>query len=117
MEDAIITATAFAGVALVFKVIADATIRHKLINKDLVNENVKHLFVRPRGDYVLSNLKWGLVLIGIGLAIVIPRFFPYYVRTETMFGLMFLFAGIGFLVYYGVAKGKIEEDKDYPDKP
>jgi hypothetical protein len=105
MEDVLMAVAVFSGIALVFKVIADATIRHKLINKGAVDENIKHLFTRHSSEYMLSNLKWGMVLIGLGLAMVVPQFLPYYVRTDTMIGLMFLFAGLGFFLYYFIAKG------------
>lgn len=111
MEDAIIVAAVFSGIALVFKIIADAITRNKLINKGMVDENIKYLFTKNVDLQPVSNIKWGLVLVGLGLAILIKQFAPFYLRDESVLGLMFLFAGIAFLIYYWVAKGKINEMK------
>ena len=111
MEDAIIVAAVFSGIALVFKIIADAITRNKLINKGMVDENIKYLFTKNVDLHPVSNIKWGLVLVGLGLAILIKQFAPFYLRDDSVLGLMFLFAGIAFLVYYWVAKSKINEMK------
>ncbi len=106
MYDVLMAVAVFSGIALVFKVIADAITRNKLINKGLVDENVKFLFHRSFDSHPVSNIKWGLVLVGLGLALLIKQFAPFYMRDESVLGLMFLFAGIAFLVYYGVSKNR-----------
>ena len=100
------TAIVFAGIALIFKIIADSITRNKLINKGLVDENIKFLFSNYGKPNLLSNVKWGMVLIGIGAALFIREFSR--ITDETMLGLMFLFGGIAFLIYYGIAKNKID---------
>ncbi|UCE23548.1 MAG: hypothetical protein JSU74_09620 [Candidatus Zixiibacteriota bacterium] len=112
MWDAVITAVVFVGLTAIFKVFADAVIRGKLINKGLVDENVKYLFKKNTDLQPVTNVKWGLVLVGLGLALLIKQFYPYYMRDESVLGLMFLFAGIAFLIYYWVAKGKIAEQEN-----
>jgi uncharacterized membrane protein len=109
MEDAVIVICVFGGIALVFKVIADAITRHKLIAKGMVDENVKYLFWKNTETSAVSNVKWGLVLVGIGIAMLLDQFAPFYLRSESVIGLMFLFAGIAFLVYYFIAKGTLKE--------
>jgi len=56
--------------AVIIKIMLDARTRNKLIDKGLVDEKVKYLFSRYHGpeQRKLSNLKWGMVLVGIGLA-------------------------------------------------
>lgn len=108
MYDVLMAVAVFSGIALVFKVIADAITRNKLINKGLVDENVKFLFSKGFIDtHPLSNVKWGLVLVGLGLALLIKQFAPFYMRDESVLGLMFLFAGVAFLIYYGVSKNRV----------
>ncbi|UCD65088.1 MAG: hypothetical protein JSW34_06560 [Candidatus Zixiibacteriota bacterium] len=111
MEDALIVVTVFGGIALVFKVIADAIIRSKLINKDLVDEKVKYLFSQYANVQPVTNVKWGLVLVGLGLALLVKQFAPFYVTDESTIGLMFLFAGVAFLIYYFVAKDRIRQNQ------
>lgn len=108
MEDALITISVFGGIALVFKVISDAIMRNKLIAKGMVDEKVKYLFWKNTQTSNISNVKWGLVLVGVGLAMLLDQFAPFYLRSESVIGLMFLFAGIAFLVYYFIAKSSLK---------
>lgn len=87
----------FAGIALVLKVITDSILRNKLVNRGQVDENIKYLFTQS-GLRKKSDVKWGLVLVGIGLAIMIYQFSS--ISDEAVFGLMFLFAGLAFLASY-----------------
>jgi len=111
MEDAVIVIAVFSGIALVFKIIGDAITRNRLIAKGLVDEKVKYLFSKNTELQPVSNIKWGLVLVGLGLALLLEQFSPYYLRNESVLGLMFLFAGIAFLVYYWIAKASIKEQQ------
>jgi len=87
----------FAGIALVLKIITDSILRNKLVNRGQVDENIKYLFTQS-GFRKKSDIKWGLVLVGIGLAIMIYQFTE--ITSEAVIGLMFLFAGIAFLASY-----------------
>ncbi|UCG60685.1 MAG: hypothetical protein JSV52_10150 [Candidatus Zixiibacteriota bacterium] len=111
MEDAVIVICVFGGIALVFKVIADAITRNKLIAKGMVDENVKYLFWKNTETSGVSNVKWGLVLVAIGVALLLDQYAPFYLRESSVFGFMFLFAGIAFLVYYFIAKANIKEQR------
>ena len=100
----------FIGIAILVKVIADAIIRSKLINKGLVDENVKYLFTHYGKDRKKTDLKWGMVSIGIGLSIMIYQFTD--ITSELMLGLMFFFAGIAFISYHYFAKNGNGSDKN-----
>ena len=96
----------FALVAIV-KIVSDNKIRRRLIEKELVNENLKYLYAQ-QADYRLpSSLKWGFVLVGIGLAFIIGLFMPTQLRTDVTVACMFLLAGLGFLLYYMVTKNYV----------
>ncbi len=112
MEDVLITIAVFGGIAVLFRIITDTMTRHKLINAGLVDEKVKYLFTRQHQSQSLTNIKWGMILVGIGLALLIKQLLPYYVADETMFGLMFLFAGIAYLVYYVIADKRTRRNSE-----
>lgn len=97
---------AFWAPVLIVKIISDNKVRHELINKGLVDENVKYLYSGNLILQPLASVKWGLILIGIGVALFIGR--TYRLHDQIVFGLMFIFAGIGFIVYYFLAKKKME---------
>ncbi len=110
MIDVIHTAVGLAGTAILLKIVTDTFTRHKLINKGLIDEKVKYLFTQQQAAQPLSSMKWGMVLVAIGLALLLKQFWPGYVADETMFGLMFLFGGIGFLIYYTIADKKLRRE-------
>ncbi len=88
---------------MALKLYLDYRIKRQLIEKDKVDENVKFLQFSSYDFRVLSNIKWGMVLIGIGVAAMLSWWFPRYISDEGTIGLMFLFAGVGFLVYAAMA--------------
>ena len=95
---------------LLIKIISDNRIRHKLIDKGLIDEKVKYLFAENLTLQPLSSVKWGLVLIGIGLALFIGNMSDLH--EELIFGLMFIFAAIGFFVYYFLANQEMKRSKE-----
>ena len=58
-----------------------------------------------------------MVLVGIGLAALISQAFPSYVSDEIAFALIFIFAGIAFLVYYPLADRRLKQVKNKYNHP
>ena len=110
MQDVFEMAIVFTAIVTTIKIIADWRLRTRLIDKGLVDEKVKFLYADGLGN-AMSNLKWGLVLVGIGLAALIGQWFEYYIEPESVIGLIFVFAGLGFLIYYAVASRQIKQDR------
>lgn len=102
----------FSAAAFVVKVVSDNRIRRRLIESGSLDEKAKYLYLRAERRAVdpLSSVKWGMVLVGIGLALLVGNLFPYDINEGMTFGLMFLFAGIAFLIYYFMQKGQAEEE-------
>ncbi|MFQ5584110.1 MAG: DUF6249 domain-containing protein, partial [Calditrichia bacterium] len=107
MIEILIPIALFISMVAIVKILDDNKTRRKLIDKGLVGEDVKFLYQST--SQPLSSVKWGLVLIGLGLALLIGQFAGEDISDTITIGLMFLFAGIGFLIYYGIAKKKIKE--------
>ena len=105
----IIVGIIFFTIAFLAKTISDHKLRNRLIDKGLVNEKVQHLFDQASELRSLSSLKWGMVLVAIGAAALISQFLPYYTDGEVTLGLMFVFAGAAFLIYYPIAEKRIKE--------
>ncbi len=53
---------------------------------------------------MLSALKWGLVTLAIGLAVVVVQFLPYRPDEPIVLGVVLVFAAGGLLAYYARAK-------------
>lgn len=107
MEEVMGMGVVFFAFAYIVKVLADARTRNKLIEKGLVDKNVQHLFAPDRELRTLSSLKWGMILVGLGIAWLLRELFPYDISSEGAFGLMLIFGGIAFLVYYPLASAHL----------
>ena len=102
----------FVSIAVITKLGLDHRMRQKLIDKGMVDENIKHLYRENGETRALSSLKWALVLIGIGLAIGIGQIVPHHMVEEVTLAALFLLAGIGLLVYYVIASRVMRKHKD-----
>lgn len=100
MSNALQMAVAFFAIVAIFKIIADTVVRKRLIDKGMVDDKIKFLYNGSAKAKALANLKWGIVLIGIGLAALLSYIFPDFISEGGAVGLIFIFAGIGFLIYY-----------------
>ncbi len=99
----------FAMVAII-KIISDNRLRQKAIDKGLVDEKTKHLFSNNFVLQPLSSFKWGLILVGIGAALFIGNISDLH--EELVFGLMFIFAGAGLLIYYYLANQELKKARE-----
>jgi hypothetical protein len=101
----------FGVVAYVIKIILENAIRRKLIDKGMVDENVKYLYMDKPTSQTLSALKWGMVAIGIGVAIFIGQMVQYDLREEVTIGCMFIFGGLALVIYYPIANRMLQKHK------
>ncbi len=84
--------------------------RMGMIDRGLKADDIRAIYSngqRP-GDPLIS-LKWGILLVSAGLAISIGMMLRSVLAVEggVFPALISLFAGIGLLVYYRIAKGRI----------
>ncbi|MBN2398848.1 MAG: hypothetical protein JXI33_00745 [Candidatus Aminicenantes bacterium] len=92
------------------KVVSENRIRAKLIEKGMVDEKIKLLFQPRLLNDSASSLKWGLVLIGVGLAFLfafaIQSWVPAGIRGEITAGAVFSMAGLAMIIYYAIARSQ-----------
>ncbi|MDZ7263999.1 MAG: hypothetical protein ONB16_05400 [candidate division KSB1 bacterium] len=112
MTEDLIPIVFFIMVVAIVKIISDNKIRRLAIEKGLVDQNLRSMFEERFEARVPAALKWGFVLVGIGLAIVIGRMFPDYMTEQVTIGCIFLFAGLGLVAYYFVAKRLMKKAKE-----
>ena len=116
----VVVAIIFGTLVLIIKIVSDNRIRKNLIDSGQVDEKAKFLYLKGERKPTdpLSSMKWGMVMVGIGLALLIGQVvnqFMYLGDAEGVtFGLMFLFSGIAFLIYYNLKKkeGKKTEEPE-----
>jgi hypothetical protein len=102
----------FLVTAFIVKIILDHQTRKKLIEKGMLDENVKYLYADKPESRILSSLKWGMISIGIGMAILIGQVAPPELQEEVTIGGMFILAGLGLVIYYLFANIIIKKSKE-----
>ena len=110
MEDAmndlmpvLVLGVIFWGIAAIVKQVSDNKIRHKLIDKGMVDKNLQNLFQKPEEYGIPSSLKWGTVLVAIGLAFFVGQLVPERSEEEITVACLFLFSGAALVLYYSLA--------------
>ncbi|KPK99363.1 MAG: hypothetical protein AMJ91_08110 [candidate division Zixibacteria bacterium SM23_73_3] len=102
----------FGVVAYIVKIILENATRRKLIDKGMVDENVKYLYADVPETRILSALKWGMVAIAIGLAVFVGQMVPSVLREEVTIGCMFIFGGLALVIYYAISKKMLDKAKE-----
>lgn len=111
-SEAIQMAIVFFAIVAAIKIILDYSMRKRLIEKGLVDSKVRYLFSAT--SPAATSLKWGMVLMGIGIAVIIGKLVPYGMQDEITISSMFILAGLALVLYYFIApkldssKGQIE---------
>lgn len=100
----LIVGICFFSVLAFVKIISDNKVRSKLIDKGMVDENIKYLYTTRLEYHCPAAMKWGMVLIGIGLAFLIGIWAPSDLQGEVTAASIFVLAGLGLIVYYFIAK-------------
>jgi len=83
--------------------------RLTMIEKGLSAEDIKSLFAREqRRDNSLGVLKWGILAIFVGAAVLIGNYLDsmYGLRDGIIIGLITLSGGLGLVVFYVIASKK-----------
>lgn len=101
----------FICVVAVIKIVSDNKTKRIIIEKGKIDENARLLFQNMRDKRGTSALKWGLVLVGIGLAVFIGMLVPYHLTREITVAAMFILAGAGLLIFYFITP-KVNKDGD-----
>ena len=107
LNDVFIVGIIFFTCLGIIKVLSDNRLRSKLIEKGEVDESIKALYAHQN---VISSLKWGFVLVGLGLALLLSQLLPGYVRDEVIAGSMFLLAGAGLLFFYFISNRIVKKN-------
>lgn len=109
--DELVTVVYIAGIGWTLTVITRAVIEHR--------ERMKLLDAKVDPDLVMSpqpaperglggTLKWGIVLTAVAIAIILVGVLDLD-KSPLSVGITLLGAGLGLLIYYGLAKPRIDE--------
>lgn len=115
-EEILIPIFMFGGIAAVLWKYFDTRHRERMtiIEKGLVNEDLKHLYTRSgwkTNPY--SSLKYGMLAAFIGVGVLVSAFMSHmFYNNEDQFttGIVFLFGGLGLIAFYSIARKRMAED-------
>jgi hypothetical protein len=103
----------FLSIAAVFG--AHILTRHKeritIIERGLKADDYTALYkYAARQVYPMTSLKWGLIFLLIGVAVLVGLWMrqAYDVEEGVFFGLIALAAGIGLLAFYAIARKQVK---------
>ena len=85
--------------------------RMSMIDKGMTSEDIKALYTREVHRSPLNSLKWGILFVMAGLAVLVGNYLhaQYYVDEGVIIGMICLFVGIGLVVFYGLAAKKMSQ--------
>lgn len=86
------------------KIMTDYILKKKMIDKGFVNEDTQAIFKKHVDENKYSALKWGLIILFGGLALMIMEFIPTSPESPLPYGMLAFFISLGFLIYYFVMK-------------
>src|SRR5690349_21808393 len=89
------------------KTLSDYILKKNMIEKGYVNEDTQAIFKKNTDENRYSSLKWGLIILFGGLALVLMDFIDYDSRSPLPYGLFAVFVSLGFLIYYFIVKKEL----------
>jgi hypothetical protein len=90
-------------IVAVTRTLADRSFKLKLIDAAPPTEMMRMLLSTPRPGPELGSLKWGIVGVAVGTALLIVHLTEMTDSDAMTAGVLVLAGGIGLLVYYGIA--------------
>jgi len=93
---------------IISRVVAKHRERTMMIEKGLASEEIKAMYARDVRRDPLSSLKWGILLVLGGLAVMIGVYIReyYFANDGIIVGMVCLFVGIGLVIFYTIAAKK-----------
>jgi Na+/melibiose symporter-like transporter len=112
-EEVMIPITMFMSVAaiLIIWLVTRHRERVSMIEKGLTSEEIKAMYHREIKRDPLASLKWGLMFLLAGVAILLGNYLhvQFNVEEGAIIGLVLLFVGIGLVLFYSIASKKLNQ--------
>lgn len=101
--------------AIIVAIVLVVSSRHRervaMIEKGLSSEEIKAMYTRDVRRDPLSSLKWGLILVLAGMAVMLGVWLrdTYFANDGIIVGMVCLFVGIGLVIFYTIAAKKVKQ--------
>ncbi len=105
----IVVGIIFFSVVSIFRIITDYQLRRKMIQMGHVDREAIAILGKQRNSR-MESLKWGLIILFAGIGFIILSFPGIDLDSPLPFGIMAVSIAIGFLAYFGISKRMGDED-------
>ena len=101
----------FLGAVIIIALTSRHRERLAMIEKGLSSEEIKAMYMRDTKHNPLTSLKWGILFVFGGAAVLLGNYLHYQYQTDegVMVGMVCLFAGIGLMLFYAIAAKKVSQ--------
>ncbi len=89
------------------KVMTDYILKKKMIEKGFVNDDTQAIFKQHTAENKFSSLKWGLIILFGGFALILMEYIPAGHDSPLPYGLFAVAVSLGFLIYYFIVKKEL----------
>jgi hypothetical protein len=98
------------GASLYFltKIITNYILKKKMIEKGFVNDETQSIFKQHRTENKFSALKWGILILSGGVALITIHSVNVDPDTPLPYGIFAVCLSVGFLVYYALVKKDLQ---------
>lgn len=100
-----VTYIVFWGIVSILRIIKESRIKSRMI--ELGHLEPEKQWITQKSANVAdtySNLKYGIVLVSVGIGLVIVNDLNMDYNAPIIFGLLAIVAGLGFLLYFAIMK-------------
>jgi hypothetical protein len=112
-EDIVIPIVVFGVTALIVKMSLDYRLRKQMLEKGVSAGEVKGSQFNLWAHTPLSSLKWGMILVAVGLGIVLGQRLDFGRDSDGMMvAFMLMFGGAALAIYYFIASRVVKKMKD-----
>jgi len=105
----------FWGIVAIVREVSMNKLRHRIVDKGMDPAEAGVLFRSASAAPWWNSLKWGMVLTGIGLVLLIGQLIPADVSEEATVGAMMVAAGLALLVFHFVMSKAVAAGPDGGD--
>ncbi len=91
-------------IGFITRTLSDNRVRRELVNAHADNAMIENLFLKSRSENPENSLKWGIVGVSIGIALVFIEILNLSGEQPMTYGIIFAFGGAGLLCFYMIKK-------------
>jgi len=94
----------FLLVGWIVKTISDNKVRKQALSNGNLKESMKYLWEKSYANRPLQNIKWAIILVGLGLVILVAHIFA--LAEAVAIGMAAIVIAVALFVYYKMEKQK-----------